>query len=367
MKIVYITNDAFGQGGVARVLSVKTAVLAQKYGHQVVIISSSFFDTTFYTFDPLISIKPLPFPPKIGVESLFYFKKLKKEIKLLNPDVVVICDNGIKGYLMCFLDLNTPIVFECHSIDIIPVLDRSKHHLSIKHFLLKKLVNVAIKRVNKLVVLSQAQADFLGFKNVVIVPNPVWSSPMAKEAPLNSNKVIAVGRLIESKGYERMIRIWKKIYEIYPNWTLDIYGDGNQKNHLTDVVSKYKLNGVVSFKESDANIGKAFFQHAFMLHASYYESFSLAIMEAMSFGLPVIAFDCPVGPRNVINNNNDGFLINDFDDEAFVAKIKLLINNVSLRQDMGAKAYENIKRFDLDATMDRWNVLFLSLTKLRKY
>ena len=81
----------------------------------------------------------------------------------------------------------------------------------------------------------------------------------------------------------------------------------------------------------------------------------------MSFGLPVIAFDCPVGPRNIIKNNNDGFLINDFDDEAFVAKIKLLINDVSLRQDMGAKAYENIKRFDLDAIVDKWNMLFYSL------
>lgn len=208
--------------------------------------------------------------------------------------------------------------------------------------------------------LSQAQADFLKFKNAVIVPNPAWSGPVAK-ASLNSNKVIAVGRLIESKGYERMIRIWKSIYEMYPDWILDIYGDGNQKEHLIDVVSKYKLNGVVSFKESDADIGQAFPQHAFMLHASYYESFPLVIMEAMSFGLPVIAFDCPVGPRNIIKNNNDGFLINDFDDEAFVAKIKLLINDVSLRQDMGAKAYENIKRFDLDAIVDKWNMLFYSL------
>ena len=141
------------------------------------------------------------------------------------------------------------------------------------------------------------------FKNAVIVPNPAWSGPIAK-ASLNSNKVIAVGRLIESKGYERMIRIWKSIYEMYPDWILDIYGDGNQKEHLIDVVSKYKLNGVVSFKESDADIGQAFSQHAFMLHASYYESFPLVIMEAMSFGLPVIAFDCPVGPRNIIKNNN---------------------------------------------------------------
>ena len=366
MKIVYITIDAYGQGGVARMLSIKTAVLTQKYKHQVAIISSSFLDTPFYAYDPLVSIKPLLFPPKLGVKALFYFKKLKNEIKLLNPDVIVVCDNGIKGYLTCFLSLNVPVIFECHSIDIIPVLDRSKHRLSIKHFLLKKLVNVAIKRVDKLVVLSQAQADFLGFKNAVIVPNPVWSSPMAK-APLNSNKVIAVGRLIESKGYERMIRIWKTIYEIYPNWTLDIYGDGSQKRHLIDVVSKYKLSGAVSFKESDSNIEQMFFQYAFMLHASYYESFALVIMEAMSFGLPVIAFDCPVGPRNIINNNNDGFLIKDFDDEAFVAKIKLLINDVSLRQDLGAKAYENIKRFDLDATMNRWNVLFLSLAKLRQH
>lgn len=362
MKIVYITNDAFGQGGVARMLSVKTAVLTQKYGHQVVVISSSFFDTTFYTFDPSVSIKPLPFSPKLGVESLFYFKKLKKEIKLLNPDIVVICDNGIKGYLMCFLDINVPVVFECHAIDIIPIMNKSKHYFSIKHFVLKKLVDVAVKRVDKLVVLSQAQADFLKFKNAVIVPNSAWSGPVAK-ASLNSNKVIAVGRLIESKGYERMIHIWKSIHEIHPNWTLNIYGDGIQKNHLINVVSKYKLNGVVSFKESDADIEQAFSQYAFMLHASFYESFSLVIMEAMSYGLPVIAFDCPVGPRSIINNNNDGFLIKDFDDEAFVAKIKLLINDVSLRQDMGAKAYENIKRFDLDATMDRWNLLFLSLTK----
>lgn len=361
MKIVYLSNDIYGQGGIAHVLSVKTSLLIHKYGHQVAIISSSSSsDKTFYSFDTSIEIKQLPLSKRFSVGLLIYFKKLKEQIYQLNPDCVVICDNGLKGYLTCFLKLNVPIIFECHSIDFIPFTRTRNIGFGLKRFFLKGLVKASLKRVDKIVMLSKSQANFLRVKSAEIIPNPVWTNPKNK-ASLQAEKVVAIGRLIKSKGFERMIRIWDKIQPAYSSWTLDIYGAGSQKKELEKLIKKLNLESSVFLKGSVKNIERVIDQYAFLIHTSSYESFSLVIQEAMSFGLPAIAFDCPVGPKEIICHKKDGFLVEDGNNDAFVQKIKLLIDDVDYRQWMGSNAYEAAQRFNLDKIMNTWNVLFLSL------
>ena len=226
MKILYITHDAFGQGGVARMLSVKTSLLIQKYGHEIDIISSGSISAPFYSFEPSISIKHLHAPTSLRLSSLLYFRKLKRAIKNIKPDCIVICDNGLKGYLTCFIRLSIPVIFESHAIDFIPFLNTKNRGLLFKRFFLKKLHAAALNRVDKIVTLSRPQSFFLNLDNAVVIPNPSWSTPQ-KNAELTSKKVIAMGRLVESKGYLRMIEIWKEIHKAYPDWQLDIVFAGD--------------------------------------------------------------------------------------------------------------------------------------------
>jgi glycosyltransferase involved in cell wall biosynthesis len=362
MKILYLTHDAFGQGGVARMLSVKTSLLTQKYGHEIDVISSGAFSAPFYSFDSSISIKYLHAPTSLRLSSLLYFRKLKRAIKNIKPDCIVICDNGLKGYLTCFIRLNIPLIFESHAIDFIPFLNTKNKGLVLKRFFLKKLHALALNRVDKIVTLSKSQSFFLHLDNAVVIPNPSWSANK-KKAELTSKKVIAMGRLVESKGYVRMIEIWKEIHKIYPDWHLDIYGDGEQKDLLHNQINAYNLDGSISVKKSAVEIEDFLMDYAFMIHTSFYESFPLVVMESMSFGLPVVAFDCPVGLKEIIRTEEDGFLIENDDLDAFAEKTKSLIANISLRQKMGENAFKNIQRYDLDDIIEVWNTLFVSLQR----
>ena len=362
MKITYIINDISGQGGLAHILSIKTSLLIHKYGHEVTLIVSSALNETFYSFDPSVKIKQLPIPKNFSVYKLTYFKRLKKEIRQSTPNCGVICDNGLKGYLTCFLRIPAPVIFECHSIDFVPFLLTGRKHLSLNRYFLKKLVDVALKQADKIVMLTESHANFLGFKNALIIPNPTWYIPK-KKAVLQSNRAIAVGRLVKSKGFNRMIHAWKKIHSAYPHWSLDIYGEGNQKKHIKKLIDKYDLEDSIQLKGSANNMEQIFPQYAFLIHTSFYESFSLVIQQAMSFGLPAIAFDCPIGPRELIRHEQDGFLIEEYDNENFIKKTKLLIADTALRKSYGGKAFKAIKRYDLSEIMDTWNALFLSTQK----
>jgi glycosyltransferase involved in cell wall biosynthesis len=362
MKILYITHDAFGQGGVARMLSVKTSLLIQKYGHEIDIISSGSISAPFYSFDPSISIKHLHAPTSLRLSSLLYFRKLKRAIKNIKPDCIVICDNGLKGYLTCFIRLSIPVIFESHAIDFIPFLNTKNRGLLFKRFFLKKLHAAALNRVDKIVTLSRPQSFFLNLDNAVVIPNPSWSTPQ-KNAELTSKKVIAMGRLVESKGYLRMIEIWKEIHKAYPDWQLDIYGDGVQKELLHSQINAFELDGSISIKKSTVEIEEFLMDYAFMIHTSFYESFPLVVMESMSFGLPVVAFDCPVGLKEIIRTEEDGFLIENDDLKAFADKTKSLITDISLRQKMGENAFKNIQRYDVDDIIEDWNTLFVSLQR----
>ena len=91
---------------------------------------------------------------------------------------------------------------------------------------------------------------------------------------------------------------------------------------------------------------------------SIYEGFGLVLVEAQSCGIPTIAFDCPTGPRNIINDGKDGYLIENRNTEQFIKKLDDLMNNNEMRWKMGDNAFENSKRFDVETITEKWIKLF---------
>lgn len=361
MKIVYVTNDISGQGGVARTLSVKSSYLVEKFNYQIEIISSSEPSIPFFSFLNPVLIKHIPVSGTYVFRFFSYFRRLKKEIIEAKPDCVIICDNGIKGHLTCFLDFKVPVVFESHSIDLIPLSSNTGFFTFFTNYFKKILISLSIKRVSKHVVLTKSVANLLKSKNAHVIPNPIWLRPEVRES-LDSNKVVAVGRLTPSKGYERMCKVWKKLHQTHPDWTLDIYGEGSQKKELLEQINQHSLHSIVNFKGSVSKTENLYKGYAFMIHTSLYESFPMVLMEAMAYGLPVVAFDCPVGPREIIANSEDGFLVDNNDEDAFVGKATSLMSDYDLRNRLGQKAFENIRRFEVKAIMRQWHELFVDIT-----
>ena len=109
------------------------------------------------------------------------------------------------------------------------------------------------------------------------------------------------------------------------------------------------------------NIMEKYKDSSICVLSSRYEGFSLVILEAMSCGVPVVSFDCPYGPRNIIKNGEDGILIEPLNYQALAEGICQLIENKSLRMQLGANARENVLRFSQDSIMEQWEDLFHKL------
>ena len=155
-----------------------------------------------------------------------------------------------------------------------------------------------------------------------------------------------------------MDAIWRIVEKRHPDWRLDIYGEGADLEENREMIPKGKnvfphgqtLDILDRYKES-----------SILILTSVYEPFGLVMPEAMSCGLPVVAFDCPYGPSEIISDGNDGFIIDCYDVEAFVNKLCLLIEDETLRKQMGQNAILSAKRFTKDIIIPQWISLFESL------
>ena len=186
-----------------------------------------------------------------------------------------------------------------------------------------------------------------------MIPNACTFTCETRSELLN-NRAIAVGNLFHVKGFSRLIDVWSIVYQRYPEWSLSIYGDGYLREELQQKINGLSLTEVVKLEGKVKNIRDAYMQSSFSLISSYEESFSLTLLEAQTCGLPVIAFDCPWGPSELITHGVDGFLIPEGDIQAFADKVCELIENKELRNEMGHNAFRHSKLFSEEEVMSRW-------------
>lgn len=359
MKLLYITTRISGAGGMQRVLSVKTGLLADK-GYTVAVLTTNADDeAVLYDFNPAVTFHNIT--PKRGINYLLSYKKLlNKAVAGIAPDVIIMCDNGPKSFLLPFLlTKKYPLVYERHI---------SKYINEKPSGYLKKLWDKAMyrymdycaARFERLVVLTREGASEWNAENVEVIPNPLWFTS-GRVSSLEKKKVIAVGRHSYQKGYDRMFRIWKGVLIKHPEWTLEVYGDDNADYDIRQIAKDLEITTGIIFLKPVKDIINAYTNASIYLMTSRYEGFGMVLAEAMACGVPCVAFDCPVGPGEIITNGEDGYLVPDGDSAAFAEKIIQLIENPQLRLDMGAKAKESAKRYDKENIIVKWDALFRSL------
>lgn len=195
------------------------------------------------------------------------------------------------------------------------------------------------------------------WSNVTVIPN-ARTFNCDVPAELECNRVIAVGNLFPVKGFCRLIDAWSIVHQRHPDWMLSIYGEGYLRDELQAKIENLHLENVVKLEGRVVDIQKVYLKSSFSLISSYEESFSLTLIEAQTCGLPVIAFDGPLGPSEIITDDVDGYLIQNDDKQAYADKVCLLIENKELRKKLGYNAFNNAKRFMEDKVMAQWVCLF---------
>lgn len=181
-----------------------------------------------------------------------------------------------------------------------------------------------------------------------------------KPAALENKRAIAVGKLDPQKGFDMLIDAWNLRKEFLEDWTLDIFGQGEWFEMLTEKIKLYHLENNIFLKGISSDIKSEYLNSSLFLFSSRYEGFGLVLAEAMSCGLPAVSFDCPQGPSEIIDSSN-GFLIPLGNLEKFADAMVVLAQNKEERIIKGTNATSSIKKFDKDVIMKQWINLFRSL------
>lgn len=196
--------------------------------------------------------------------------------------------------------------------------------------------------------------------NISVIHNFI-TDKIGNRAKLESKTAIAVGRLTYQKGYDRLIKAWKIVAEEYPDWHLNIYGDGELYNELLEEIQKEDLLNKITLNASVSDIESVYLNSSFLILSSRYEGLPMVLLEAFAYGLPVVSYTCKCGPRDVISNMIDGLLIEEGDIMALANGIKQMISDSSLRKNMGKNALQKSKKFSQNVVMNQWVTLFENL------
>jgi len=190
------------------------------------------------------------------------------------------------------------------------------------------------------------------------IPNCIDKIP-EKKASLKAKRLISVGRLSPEKGYLDLLRIYHILYKKYPDWKLDIIGDGKEKKLLEEYIHVHNMEKYVTlhgFQNKDY-IDKMMQDSSIYLMTSHTESFGIVLIEAMSHGLPCIAMDSAEGARELINSGENGYLIKNRNYDVMVKKIGDLIKNRDERIRLGENARKSVTKYTSDAVGEEWFTL----------
>ncbi|WP_086276696.1 glycosyltransferase family 4 protein [Campylobacter vicugnae] len=213
-----------------------------------------------------------------------------------------------------------------------------------------------------LVLIATGEIDFWKkhHKSVAIIPNF-----LPNISNLNTNYsqkvVVSVGRLSKEKGFLRLIDIWKLIQDSseFKDWKLHIVGDGELKEKIENKIKDLNLTNSIILKPFTKDVESEYLSASIYAMTSHFEGFGMVLIEAQSYALPTISFDIATGPRDIIEDDKSGYLIEDNDLNKYATKLKTLMQDENLRAKMGAKSKEIVKsKFSKEVVMKQWMELF---------
>ncbi|MEU2835073.1 glycosyltransferase [Streptomyces lavendulae] len=214
--------------------------------------------------------------------------------------------------------------------------------------------------VDRFLTLTREDADLWigqGMNNVSFMPNPLPFT-MDFPSPRTEKTVASIGRLADQKGIDMLLDTWGEVAPRHPDWTLRIYGAGEDEEKLKGQCTGMGLDRSVEWMGRTSDVPGALHGSSVFVQSSRGEGFPLALMEAMASGVPCAAFDCAPGVREIIEDGKDGLLAAPGNTHQLADRLDTLMSRKELRDMMGNLARERIQRYASDRITARWEALF---------
>ena len=215
-----------------------------------------------------------------------------------------------------------------------------------------------LQKLDRMVVLTEdAKKDWPELSNVTLIPDPI-PFKVNQVSTLSSKRVVSIGRYAYEKGNDLLLKAWAKVEKSCKDWSLDIYGMGNQTPYRALMLELGIDETRCHLHGSLTDVKDAYLNSSVFTLPSRFEGFGLVIIEAMACGVPIVAFDCENGPRNIITNNQNGLLVKPFDVDEYADSLLRLMHDDQLRAQIGSRAYESSKKYMIEDIAVQWKKLF---------
>jgi len=371
MKIVYNILGLYVTGGMERIVCDKANYFAS-LGHDVTIITlDQKGKDSYYELDDRIKLIDLGVCYEEDVDGGFiargkaFFSKRKKHkqrlkevLYKLKADIVISTFGQEALFLYRIKDGSKKIIEthanrECYFIlytrkGIWGIIDLCKYYLD----------KFSVLKYDRFVVLTEEDKHLWGdLPNIEVIPNSN-TFESSEHSELNSKVAIAVGRYEKQKAFDELIRVWSIVNKAHPDWRLNIFGEGSQKEYLQGLIGELGLSSVVKLHPPTKDIKSEYLKSSFLVMTSVFEGLPMTLLEAQVLGLPMVSYACKCGPRDIIRDGENGFLIENRDCSEMVRRIIDLIENEELRKRMGRKSVEHSETFSREKVMSKWIDLF---------
>lgn len=373
IKILYITDQIYLHGGGERVLTNKVNYFTEKkLAAAFIVTSEQRGNPPCYPINSKVTCIDLAinynrklsyFKPSNFIKILKHYFRLKKKIREIKPDLIITLSTQFDFYFLPFICRHIPKIKEFHSSGYDKIIQRKSNRSFLKK-LYYKITDFVEAHYHNLVILNKDEKQYYKSNNTVVIPNALTNYP-DNISPLNNKIAISAGRIAPVKQFDKLIRAWYLVASEQPDWKLEIYGDGEQDevSKLQILIDENNLENQITLCGSTDELEKQMLNASLFILSSRTECFPMVLLEAMSCGLPIISFDCPNGPRNIVTDEIDGLLVEPNNEKKLANAILGLINNEMDCKEKGRQARENARRFHSDLIMDQWILLFNKLIK----
>lgn len=377
MKLVYCLAATYNSGGMERIVISKVNYLAELGYNITIITTEQKGKSSFFPIHDRVQTIDLAINYSDDINSFFFKRIIKyilkkrkhkqlltKYLNALSPDIVI-STFGNEASFLYRITGKWKKILEIHFSKYFRIQYERKGIWRLIDIYRSNQDEKLVTHYDKFIVLTNEDKEYWGnLANIKVIPNFIHKIPKV-QSNLNEKICIAVGRLTYQKGYDRLIDVWKLVNEKFSDWQLHIYGNGELYDILQKKINDNKLNKVIKIFSPTLQIEEVYKKSSIFLLTSNYEGLPMVLLEAFSYGLPVVSFACKCGPKDLIEDGVNGYLVSNGDIEHFAEKVINLISDKELRQQIGQNAYISIHKYSEANIMNEWIDLFNKITKVQ--